>query len=136
MISQFIYFFIICNYFSLIVALIYAQVHLLTTHYAHSCWFQFVNLRFLGFVYSHLDTICKKETLFTIKIYFSVFFIHCYYVMRSLYVTSTKIKLMAYKSRGDYSLKKLKSDSIHSIESEIDTSEMRLWNSFSIFDIQ
>lgn len=32
------------------------------------------------------------------------------------------------KSRGDYSLKKLKSDSIHSIESEIDTSEMRLWN--------
>lgn len=37
-----------------------------------------------------------------------------------------KNQLTAMKSRGDYSLKKLKSDSIHSIESEIDTSEMRL----------
>lgn len=35
-------------------------------------------------------------------------------------------QLTAYKSRGDYSLRKLKSDSIHSIESDIDTSEMRL----------
>lgn len=42
--------------------------------------------------------------------------------------TTKLLQLTAYKSRGDYSLKKLKSDSIHSIESEIDASEMRLRN--------
>ncbi|XP_055299464.1 ecotropic viral integration site 5 ortholog isoform X2 [Sitodiplosis mosellana] len=41
-------------------------------------------------------------------------------------VADLKAELTAYRSRGDYSLKKLKSDSIHSIESDIDTSEMRL----------
>ncbi|XP_031617570.1 ecotropic viral integration site 5 ortholog [Contarinia nasturtii] len=41
-------------------------------------------------------------------------------------VADLKAELTACKSRGDYSLKKLKSDSIHSIESDIDTSEMRL----------
>jgi len=45
-------------------------------------------------------------------------------------VADLKAELTAYKSRG---LKKLKSDSIHSIESDIDTNEMRLHNnSFNI----